>query len=73
MKTYSTIHTLNNRGNVFLEVMENTLNLNSNQMYTEINLMLEDIKNILSYKGIELSSKDRKPCQRNKLYRAFCV
>lgn len=56
MKTYSTIHTLNNRGNVFLEVMENTLNLNSNQMYTEINLMLEDIKNILSYKDIEYNN-----------------
>ena len=36
MTTYSTIHTLNNRGNVFLEVMEDTFHLNSNQMYEEI-------------------------------------
>jgi hypothetical protein len=56
MTTYSTIYTLNNRGNVFLEVMENTLNLNSNQMYEEINLMLVDVKNTLSYKGIEYNN-----------------
>ena len=56
MTTYSTIHTLNNRGNVFLEVMEDTFHLNSNQMYEEINLMLVDVKNTLSCKGIEYNN-----------------
>ena len=56
MTTYSTIHTLNNRGNVFLEVMEDTFHLNSNQMYEEINLMLVDVKNTLSSKGIEYNN-----------------
>ena len=66
MTTDSTIHTLNTRGNVFLQVIEDTFHLNSSQMYEEINLMFVDLKNTLSCKGIEYKNLNSTLTPNNK-------
>lgn len=48
-----TIFTLNARGNIFLEVMKESLSLEDNIMHSEINRMFNELTKILISKGIE--------------------
>lgn len=53
MNKVKSIHTINARGNIFLEVMRDYLNLKPNQLLAEISGMRCDIENTLKRKGIK--------------------
>jgi len=47
------IHTLNARGNIFLEVMQETLNISSKNMRNEIKCLHAEVISVLKQKGID--------------------